>query len=310
MFVNHEQGVVGLLDVKEGDVFIDVGANLGSVSLYAVNNIGNGVILAIEPVLHNYLCLCFNTFAYPQIRTLQCAVGDRNDFLKINISKYSGWSSFKNLTFLNNHGNRNREFTRQETVPVFTLDYLMKHYQLEKVDWLKIDTEGYEVETLKGGIDLIRRFRPKILLEVHATEDGDSIEKMFNEWDYVFFKQFDPLNKAKEENYHILAEPVENQNLVPLMNFEKTKLISKTWIYRKIGEGERQINFAGNSEIENPAPEDWEKGWQVYKVKDEMHLILTTDKVHLCHLQKNSDQHWSGNWLYYDKTPVELIGHE
>jgi hypothetical protein len=53
--------------------------------------------------------------------------------------------------------------------PVATLD----SYNLDRADWLKIDTEGCELPILQGGIETIKRCRPTIILEHHYHLDPD-----------------------------------------------------------------------------------------------------------------------------------------
>lgn len=54
---------------------------------------------------------------------------------------------------------------------VNTLDNEVKKFNLNKVDWLKIDVEGCELEVLKGASDLILSKKPKIFLEIHFFKD-------------------------------------------------------------------------------------------------------------------------------------------
>ncbi len=42
-----------------------------------------------------------------------------------------------------------------------------------RIDWMKLDVEGAEVEVIRGGSDLIQKYRPRILVENHAFKKAD-----------------------------------------------------------------------------------------------------------------------------------------
>jgi hypothetical protein len=54
-------------------------------------------------------------------------------------------------------------------VDVSTVDEMSDSLQLQRLDFIKSDVEGYECEVLKGGSRTFQRFRPVILVEVNAT---------------------------------------------------------------------------------------------------------------------------------------------
>lgn len=55
--------------------------------------------------------------------------------------------------------------------PVETLDNIVKREKPSRIDWIKIDVEGCEVEVIRGALSAIERFRPKILIENHAFKN-------------------------------------------------------------------------------------------------------------------------------------------
>ena len=68
-----------------------------------------------------------------------------------------------------------------------TVDDLVRRFALNRVDWIKLDVEGAEVEVLKGAEQSIQRFHPVLFIEVHGTlhaleaflpQFGYSIDKM------------------------------------------------------------------------------------------------------------------------------------
>jgi FkbM family methyltransferase len=53
------------------------------------------------------------------------------------------------------------------TVKMDTLDNIMRYYNLKKVDLVKIDVEGAELDVLEGSFSMLKRYKPKLLIEVH-----------------------------------------------------------------------------------------------------------------------------------------------
>lgn len=50
-----------------------------------------------------------------------------------------------------------------------TLDTLVARYDLERLDWLKVDVEGGEAGVLRGGVKALRKFHPNLVIEDHTT---------------------------------------------------------------------------------------------------------------------------------------------
>jgi len=60
---------------------------------------------------------------------------------------------------------------RQVEVPVTTIDLLVRELGLPRVDFIKIDIEGAEREALQGGMQTLRRHRPRLMLDSYHEPD-------------------------------------------------------------------------------------------------------------------------------------------
>jgi len=121
---------------RSGFTFVDLGANVGVYSLFVATLAGReGRVLAVEPQPEIYRRLAFNvaTNDLGTIRTLQCAVADRDGSLDLFIDRGNrGQSSIAMKT-----GER-------VTVPCRTLESVLAETGFSRVDALKIDIEGAE----------------------------------------------------------------------------------------------------------------------------------------------------------------------
>jgi FkbM family methyltransferase len=74
------------------------------------------------------------------------------------------------------------EAVAQELVTVTTLDAVVAALGLDRVDFIKADIEGWELRLLQGALDTLRRFRPRLMLELtsdHLARGGDRLDDAF-----------------------------------------------------------------------------------------------------------------------------------
>ncbi len=151
--------------VNTGDTAIDVGANMGFVTIELAQLVGQkGRVLAIEP--------CRKTFRQ-LLRTIQLNGSLPVDPLNLACGSVTGKAKIYSLgrsSGLNTlHTPPNGESLSPEVVAVETLDSIVARLGCHRVDFIKIDTEGWEAEVLKGARKTIDICRPKLWFEI-STE--------------------------------------------------------------------------------------------------------------------------------------------
>lgn len=154
----------------DGVVAIDCGANIGVHTIeWATAMTGWGSVVAIEAQERVYYALagniainnCFNAIC------MNAAVSSANGTMKIPVPDYLTASSFGSLELRQRAGN---EFIGQVVdysddkmvdIQKMKLDAL----NLPRVDLIKIDVEGMEMEALEGARQMIETSRPALLIE-------------------------------------------------------------------------------------------------------------------------------------------------
>jgi FkbM family methyltransferase len=159
----YEAGTVSFIQsyLKKGSVFIDAGAYNGLMSLVASNVVGKkGKIISLEPLAENYKALISNVTLneYKNIVPLNIAVGARSELTQI----YSSCFSKSSASLL---PPRKKQGTKPLDVKMKTIDQIVSEQKMKKLDMIKIDVEGSELEVIKGGYNTLKRNIPALIIE-------------------------------------------------------------------------------------------------------------------------------------------------
>jgi FkbM family methyltransferase len=144
-----------------GNVFVDVGANVGVFTVKAAKEVGDGgLVIAIEPFIESVFRLSQNVRAngYTNVRVRNFCIGQNTEHARLYLNR--GRPNHFSLV-PNSGGNAD-----SVSVLSVSLDDLCRWENLKRLDYLKIDAEGAEAAILEGGQDAIRRFRPIVQVEV------------------------------------------------------------------------------------------------------------------------------------------------
>lgn len=189
----HEPKVKAFLSshFKDGGVFVDVGANVGAYSLRAASK-GMRVI-SFEPNPENARLLRRNA--------------ELNDVV-VDLRPHAlGAAEGRASISQNGATSRIGSDMPGVDVDVRTLDGL----QLDRVDLMKVDVEGYELDVLRGAAQTLARTHPALLIEMHhwiGAEAEASIFEILRGAGYRF-EYLDTYNQGR----HLVAEvPRSGQN--------------------------------------------------------------------------------------------------
>jgi FkbM family methyltransferase len=147
--------------LQPGMTVIDVGANVGVYSFSGAQRVGpTGKVLAVEPFSGCVCCLQetrrLNQFDW--VKICEGAASDRHGIAHLALQA----ASELNEIVSDATAQSDQEV---EEILCFPLDSLIEQEGLTRVDWLKIDAEGHEMQVLAGSEQLLTKFAPGILYE-------------------------------------------------------------------------------------------------------------------------------------------------
>ncbi len=149
------------------DCVIDVGANEGQFATQ-VRDLGYlGQLVSYEPVSDAFAKLTINRSSDKRCRIYNCALGSEETEADINVSAFSSFSSFYGTTDFARANWPTSRVCSVERVPIKTLDSELSTGKLAEFQscLLKIDTQGYDLEVMKGAETLLSKC-PVIFTEV------------------------------------------------------------------------------------------------------------------------------------------------
>lgn len=148
--------------LPEGAVVFDVGANIGLITLPLARLLPQARFHCFEPSPYPYKYFertIKENNLHVRIKLNKIALYEKEGSLKFYLHEYKD-ASGDGLKDTHRAGK-----TRPINITVTTIDKYVKDNNIKKVDLIKIDIEGAELYTLKGGVKTIRKFSPKIIFE-------------------------------------------------------------------------------------------------------------------------------------------------
>jgi FkbM family methyltransferase len=175
LFMPREEKIHPHLQMKRGETFVDVGANVGYYSLKtAMDNKANNVeVIAIEAHPETYSALLKNIDCNGlDVTAINKAVGDKKqDMVMYERRRSDGVMMYGNSSIC-------MAFDGEESVHVQcdTLDSILAGHRAHV---LKMDIEGAEVMALSGASRILKEIR-KIVVEIHG-DNLDSVQSVLRE---------------------------------------------------------------------------------------------------------------------------------
>lgn len=163
------------LIMHPGDVVIDIGAHIGVFTLRASRAVGpSGRVIAVEPEAHNFELLArncrLNRLGNVLLRNTAAGASTGQGRLRVYKSGRTTTHSLES-PLTRDQPLANPDFTTAD-VHCETVDSIVFSSQLQKVDAIKIDVEEHEIDVLEGAREVLRVFKPRMVIEVASENQG------------------------------------------------------------------------------------------------------------------------------------------
>lgn len=160
---NNEASILNIdkiMNVNKKRTIIDIGANIGSVTLPLAKIFKNSKIIAIEPTIYAFSKLKKNVSLNPNLKK---RINPQNIFVSNKKKKIKEVHSSWNLSNNDKRHNVHLGILKKTSLKIEKLDQICSKFR--KIDFIKIDVDGYELDVLKSGKKSILKHRPFIYFE-------------------------------------------------------------------------------------------------------------------------------------------------
>ncbi len=199
--------------VKKGQTVLDIGAHKAGYLYFILKQVGSkGKIFAFEPQsnLYQYIKKIKELFKWDNVIVEHLALSDSAGTVTLYIptNKVSKGSS-PGATIVEHK--ENASIGMKENVTTETLDSYCTRNNI-KPDFLKIDVEGNELRIFKGGAETLKKYKPKIIVEIEAVHVGQ--EKVLETFKFM-------------ESFGYSGYILHGLERIPLINFSFEKYQNK-----------------------------------------------------------------------------------
>ncbi len=171
--------------IKEGMTVVDIGANIGAHTLIMSKLVGdNGKVIAFEPCKLNHTILIQNCMLNKckNVDIYKLGCGDKKKSMFIE-SRWNNSIKEDNYGAIELHNDQKSK--DDECIDIIPLDLLLtQKEEMNNIDCIKIDAEGMEDKVLEGGKELIKKYKPLMIVEIHPN-DVKKVLPMLNELGYT-----------------------------------------------------------------------------------------------------------------------------
>ena len=162
------------IKINKGDIVIDAGGGWGDTSIYFSKTVGEkGKVYTFEFLPENIEIIRKNI-------NMNLELSNRIEVIEKALWKNNGQKLF---FIYNGPGTQidNKESQKTMNAESITIDYFVKQKKLKKLDFIKMDIEGSELNALKGSVKTLKKYKPKLAISIyHSLDDFGDIPRLIN----------------------------------------------------------------------------------------------------------------------------------
>jgi len=153
--------------VRRGDIVFDCGAHVGVYTHMALRQ-GAAKVIAVEPEPVNLECLRRN-FA-PEIQEGRVVVIPKGVWDSTGtLEMHEGLENSGTSSLVRDQGGKSFK------IEVTTIDSIVRELNLPRVDYIKMDIEGAERNALRGALETLRHWRPRLMMDNYHRPDDSAV---------------------------------------------------------------------------------------------------------------------------------------
>jgi FkbM family methyltransferase len=195
--------------LREGDIVLDIGANLSYYSYFLAKRIGKkGHLYAIEPIplFADIWKKNMRKYSKSSITLFNCALGsEEKEFVNMSIPIVNGVVRH-GLTKVDGQGEDSWGSLMEFKVPMHIGDLLLKKEELTRLNYLKCDVEGYEQYVIPSLEKTISTLKPLIQIELNGKENRENVVDFLIQFKYDIYLladgKFNLIERNEIHNYN------------------------------------------------------------------------------------------------------------
>ena len=156
--IDYQHDISRLCSIYGGSIgtFVDIGANIGQTTMAALTSFPSAMVFAFEPDKTSFGALTENV-RNPRFHPFNLALSDKAG--EARFFDYGAFATSNSLVENAQYAARTAHPVTVRSVQCETLDAFCSSHRIDRIDVLKIDTEGHEMEVLHGASQMLSSHR-------------------------------------------------------------------------------------------------------------------------------------------------------
>lgn len=173
---------------------VDIGANTGVFSLIAKTLNNESRVIAFEPVKRVFKKLNKNVRLNDfDITVVEAGLSNRNGIATI----FDVPTEHIYSVTINKNLNASDQVVIPTEIATTTLTSFINTNQIDSIDLIKIDVETHEPEVLEGMIEILKRDRPSLIIEILNDEVAKKVDDLLGPLNYSYFVMNDKIGPQR-----------------------------------------------------------------------------------------------------------------
>ena len=202
----HQKKILNYLkkNLNDVEIFFDIGSHKGTYTDLIINNFDVKQVSMFEPQKTIYKFIKKKYIKNKKIKIYNQAISDKKNKQILYINKHDLTSSLSKIDKKNRYlnlkarlfgGNINDMIKKKSEVDSCKLSEIIKKSRISKIDLMKIDTEGHELQVLKGTGSFLKKNVNYMLIEIHNSDiflnyDSKKIDNYLKKNKFILKKVF------------------------------------------------------------------------------------------------------------------------